>query len=164
MKTLVLSVFAVLAILVSLIAGLVFYPFAPFQVSNLTNTPNEVCPLTNVSLDANLTVESGWDLKEVTIESTWEPVDGSEGSPVSGGIATILEPSPKLANSSQSPILRIAPEAPGLYGLHSKATVIGTFSKRSLAHGWPKVQVLEYNAQNTLKVMTPENPQCKGAA
>ncbi len=164
MKAVVLSVFAALALLVGLLAALVFYPFAPFGISNHATTPDQVCPLANVGAVAEVSVEGGWDLKKLTIDSTWEPVGDNQGLPVSGGIATILEPSPELANSSKSPVLRIAPEAPGLYGLHSKATVIGTFSKDSLAHGWPKVQVFEYNAKNTLKVMTPENPQCKGAA
>ncbi len=161
MKALVLSVFTVLAVLVGLLAALVFYTFAPFQIAGVTPVENQVCPLANVSVTADLSIEDGWDLKKLTIESTWEPVGDNQALPVSGGIATVPEPGPELGKLSESPVLRVAPEAPGTYRLRSEATLIGTFSKQSPAHGWPKVQIIEYKATDTVTVLSPEAPECK---
>ncbi len=163
MKTAVLSTFAVLALLIGLLAGLIFYPFAPFQISNFATSPNQVCPQANVAASANVSVESGWDLEKLTIESTWEPVKGNKGLAVGGGTVTIPNPTPALGKPNDSPVLRIAPAIPGEYKTHSEATMIGTFSKDSPAHGWPKIQIIEYDAENTLTVLSPTAPECKGA-
>lgn len=160
----VLAVFGTLAFVVVLISTLVFYPFAPYNISEVRTIPDAVCPLEDVEVTASLQIESGWDLKTLEVESKWEPVDGLRLVAVSGGTATIPEPEPELARRFKSPILRVAPPVPGEYRLHSEAELLGTFGKNNPVHGWPKVQVVEYKAVNTLTVLPETDPACEGGS
>lgn len=161
MKAVVLTVFAILALAVITISALVFYPFAPFGIAGIKTMPDAACPLSDVYVTGNLNIEGGWDLRELEITSTWEPV-GKGGFPVSGGVITIPEPSPALEKRSKSPAVRIAPNISGEYRLHAEARMIGTFGEDSTFHGWPKVQVVEYAATNTLRLLPKDDPKCRG--
>lgn len=161
MRTAVLAVFGVLAMTVIILSSLVFYPFEPFSISGFETTPGTACPLENVGAAADITVEDGWDLRKLTIVSTWEPVRKGAGLPVSGGIAVIPEPSPALGKTTNSPLLRVAPQTPGEYRLRSEADMVGTFGEDSPFHGWPKIQSLQYDAKNTLWVLPADSAKCK---
>ncbi len=164
MRVVILATFAVLALAVITIAMLVFYPFAPFDITGQETIPDVVCPLDDVGARANATVEEGWDLRELEIISRWEPIRKGVGAPVDGGTATIPEPGQELAATSQSPVIRIAPGAPGEYRLLSEAQVVGTFGEDNIFNGWPKVQVIEYQATNTLTVLPVDDKMCGGEA
>ena len=156
----ILAVFTALFLLTLFLAALIFWPFAPLSVENLRTVSNEVCPLENVEANADVNIEAGWDLKRLSIESTWVPVGDNPHPPAPGGVVVLPNPSLSLAEGVRSPAVRLAPGMPGEYRLVSEAEMTGTFPENNFFHGWPKIQRIEYASENTLRVLPSEADGC----
>lgn len=143
-----------------LITILLVYPFTPLKVFSTTVTPLKACPGQEVGVGNDSEIEKGWDLDRIEIESAWE-VAGSGGADEFGGTGTIYEPPATERSTERSAVLRNAPDDPGEYRLHTTATVYGTFSPRSIFHGFPKTQRLEYYSEDLLMVMPANSKMCE---
>lgn len=157
-----LMIVGLAAALAVAVAVALFAPFEPYGVNDHDIVPTTACAGERIEVRIDYEIRPGYHVRSIEIESIWHPLEGPAEGPENGGTGTIYDP--QLLGQGRhrvySPIIRTAPDTPGLWGLQNVADVAATRDPLGL----PNFQRHEYRSDQPLAVLPENDPRCADGA
>lgn len=136
-------------------------PYAPMDMRSIELDQASACALSGVDASVDYTLDPQFfdSISSLEVESEWVAVDADGLAPGSRrqAIDTVIPKELLIPGKRDAPsrALRVAPEAPGTWGLETTTLV------RGRAFGFvPKVQRVETVSASTLQVVSMHDPSC----
>jgi hypothetical protein len=152
----VLSIMACAFIAFCATAAVLFLPFNPLTYHSLS-VPSEICPGENVTTTVDYELDEGEfsSIRAMDVQTSWVAEDVPELEHGTERIVTELtitqdQLSPGR-NTHGGRAIRPAPETPGVWWLELNIVVRGT----------PWIQEVKVVSDNTITVLSEDDPQCE---